>query len=349
MPPVAPGTRTAADRCPGVLRLIPAADGQLARVRLPGGLLNSNGLHALAFISTQLGDGSLELTSRGNVQIRGLADDVGDELGARLFEAGLWPSETHELVRNVVASPLGGLDDVVRAFDLALCAQPRLAQLSGRFLFGFDDGSGDIAALRPDVLAVGDWVEGRRVPDPVAAMIAAAHAFLDERDDQQSAAWRLSELVDGRARLRARLGSTLESPPVAAPPPAPAGIVDGRQVLLVPLGRLGAAAAHWLGDAVGDGVAHVTPWRSVVMPTVVEGAAEAGFGIDETSPWYGVSSCAGKPGCAKALADVQAEAARTAGQWKNVHFSGCARRCGRPVDTVVDVVATEDGYVISSA
>jgi precorrin-3B synthase len=326
-------------------------------------------MRALALASRQLGDGSLELTSRGNVQLRGLGGDVADELGARLFEAGLWPSQTHELARNVVASPLGRLDDVVRAFDRALCAESRLAELSGRFLFGFDDGSGDIAALRPDVLAVHDWVEGRRVSqvtsdvrsDVVAAMLAAAHAFLDERAAQGSTAWRVKELDDGPARIRARLarlhagsnagslGSPIEPAPVGAAPPAPAGIVDGHQVLLVPLGRLTAVQAEWLAAALGDGVAHVTPWRSIVLPTLVEGGAEAGFGVDETSRWYGVSACAGQPGCAKALADVQSEAARTAGQWRNVHFSGCARRCGRPVDTVVDVLATEDGYVISNA
>jgi precorrin-3B synthase len=109
-----------------------------------------------------------------------------------------------------------------------------------------------------------------------------------------------------------------------------------------------------LADRLGSGTAKVTPWRSVVLPTTdVAGAEDAGFGLDATSRWYGVSACAGQPGCEKALADVQSEAARTAGQWHGqgmtVHFSGCARRCGRPVGTMVDVVATEDGYVTTSA
>ena len=341
MPPATPTARTAADRCPGVLRLVAAADGFLARVRLPGGLVDAVGLRALADACRDLGDGRLELTSRGNVQLRALRSEDAHELGARLAEAGLWPSQTHERVRNIVASPLSDLAPQVRALDKALCADARLAELSGRFLFGIDDGSNDIAALGPDVLA--------RAGDPVADMLSIAHAFLDEREAQGSSAWRIADLSHGPARVYARLGLPVP-PPAPSAPPAPAGAFDAGHVLLVPLGRLIAAQADWLADRIGGGTAKVTPWRSVVVPTHdVDGAEDAGLGLDATSRWYGVSACAGQPGCEKALADVQSEAARTAGTLRNVHFSGCGRRCGRPVDTVVDVIATENGYVTTSA
>jgi precorrin-3B synthase len=347
--------RSEGDRCPGILRLIEAADGHLARIRLPGGLLDAVALRALADAARELGDATLELTSRGNVQLRGLRLIDAAQLGERLAAAGLWPSETHERVRNIVASPLADLAAAVRELDVALCADPRLAELSGRFLFGLDDGSGDIAALGPDVLALGANVEGVQVRDVATAMIAAAHAFLDERDLQGSAAWRVEELADGRARLRERLDAP-PAPALPSAPPALAGAVDAGHVLLVPLGRLRAEQADWLAARLGPGaVLKVTPWRSVLLPhrdlsyQDLSGAEEAGFGVDAASRWYGVSACAGQPGCAKALADVQSEAARTAGRWRGVHFSGCARRCGRPVDTVVDVVATEDGYVITGA
>jgi precorrin-3B synthase len=330
-----------------VLRLVAAADGQLARVRLPGGLVDAVGLRALATASRDLGDGRLELTSRGNVQLRGLRSEDADDLGGRLADAGLWPSQTHERVRNIVASPLSDLAGAVRSLDSALCADPRLVELSGRFLFGVDDGSGDIAALAPDVLAEGNDVEGAPAADVVAAMLAAAHAFLDERIAQQSEAWRVDDLVDGRVRMRDRLGTVTVAQTSRVVPPAPAGPVAGGYVLLVPLGRLSAEQADWLASRIGPGVAKVTPWRSVVLPVSdVDGAELAGFGVDTASRWYGVSACAGQPGCEKALADVQSEAARTAGTWRGVHFSGCGRRCGRPAGTAVDVIATENGYVI---
>ena len=152
-------SRSAADRCPGVLRLIAAADGLLARVRLPGGLVSAGQLRVLARLARELGDGRVELTSRGNVQLRGLAADAGSPLTSELSAAGLLPSLSHDRVRNVLASPLAGLDGgtdltgIVRALDAGLCARPRLAQLPGRFLFAVDDGRGDVAGLGADVVA----------------------------------------------------------------------------------------------------------------------------------------------------------------------------------------------------
>ncbi|HEY4810154.1 MAG TPA: hypothetical protein VIH71_03755, partial [Solirubrobacteraceae bacterium] len=58
----------ALDGCPGVLRLHQAADGYLARVRLPGGRLNARALDALAQVAA-LGSDIVELTSRAGLQV----------------------------------------------------------------------------------------------------------------------------------------------------------------------------------------------------------------------------------------------------------------------------------------
>ncbi len=376
--PTPPAAHARADACPGVLRLTEAADGSLARVRLPGGLLPQAGAAALAAATRELGDGRLELTSRGNVQLRGLAPDAGADLGARLHAAGLWPSQTHERVRNIVASPLAGLDGgrdlagLVAALDEGLCARPGLADLPGRFLFAVDDGRGDVARLGADVLIrwadVERWtVNGLTADDPVAAALALAEAFLDERAAQGSSAWRVAELVDGdrlvRARAAVRLGLAVGAAPETVEPAS--GVVpavgplpqrDGGTalVLAVPLGRLDAEQLHWLAAQLGARPARVTPWRSIVLPDVApDAAAQAhrlGFGVSADSPWVGVSACAGRPGCAKALADVQADARAGLQRWPGrvVHWSGCSRRCGRPAGTDVDVVATATGYRIDA-
>jgi precorrin-3B synthase len=362
--------RAGDDACPGVLRLLDAADGSLARIRLVGGFLTAHGLSTLADAADDLGDGRAELTSRGNVQLRGLPSDAGPELGARLHAAGLWPSPSHERVRNIVATPLAGLDRdtdltaLVHALDASLCATPRLAELSGRFLFALDDGRGDVAGLGADVVIQagaeqGGRVNGLRTVDPVATAIAFAEAFLDERAAQRSAAWRISDLIDGPTRVRARV-------PIVSGPntverthtdPPSAGLVtrhDGGNalVLAVPLGRLDSTALRWLAQATRTSAARVTPWRSVVLPDadvgVLEAAAGLGFGVSADTPWAGVSACAGRPGCAKALADVQADARAGLRRWPGrvVHWSGCERRCGRSARTEIDVVATATGYRI---
>ncbi|MET0797943.1 MAG: precorrin-3B synthase, partial [Rhodococcus sp. (in: high G+C Gram-positive bacteria)] len=107
-------SRSVPDGCPGALSTHRAADGPLARIRLPGGLVLPEQMQVLAEAAAELGDGSLELTSRGNIQVRAVSDP--DELANRLAAAGLLPSPTHERVRNILASPLsgrvGGLTDV---------------------------------------------------------------------------------------------------------------------------------------------------------------------------------------------------------------------------------------------
>ena len=391
----------AADRCPGVLRLTEAADGLLARVRLPGGLVSGPQLRVLARLADGLGDGRAELTSHGNAQLRALGPDAAQPLSDELFAAGLLPSLSHDRVRNILASPLAGLDGgadlsgVVRALDAGLCARPRLAGLSGRFLFALDDGRGDVAGTaadvpRADVAATvrpgGAVVGGLAVPAPAgsgpgssagqvpaglaervaAAMLAHAEAFLDLRAALGSDAWRIADLPGGAERVRAAVatGLGLAPAPAGADPAGagprqragrPVGVAGQAVVLLAPLGRLTTAQLTWLADRLGEQTARVTPWRSVVLPDPPDGpallrdAAAAGFGTDDTSPYHRVTACAGRPGCAKALADVQADAAALAARWPDrlVHVSGCARHCGRPAATEIDITATSEGYQVA--
>ena len=147
------------DACPSALQVHRAADGALVRVRLPGGALTAEQLQTLAELAERIGSGSLELTSRGSVQLRGLPDAPADQalIAEAVAAAGLLPSATHERARNIVASPLsgrvGGLADVrpwVRELDAAILAAPALAGLPGRFWFALDDGRGDVSGLRAD-------------------------------------------------------------------------------------------------------------------------------------------------------------------------------------------------------
>jgi precorrin-3B synthase len=378
-----PATRVRADACPGALQTHAAADGALARVRVPGGLLTGDQLRSLAAAARDLGDGALELTSRGNVQLRGLAAGAAAELGDRLAAAGLLPSATHERVRNVLASALtgraGGHVDVrpwVRVLDAAVCADPALAALPGRYLATLDDGRGDVAGLGGDVglltlspaevaLTLAGVDSGLRAhpEDAVALALAATRAFLAERTAQGGTAWRLAELDDGAVRVGARLdgrrGGAVDVPPVPAPGPVGAAPQhDGRVALVavVPLGRLDAAQAELLARLADE--VQLTPWRSIVVPDLPEDAVDdtavalhrTGMVFDAASPWTRVTACAGRPGCAKSLADVRADAAAAVAtgtlpvDGARQHWAGCERRCGRPQGEVVDVVATGTGY-----
>lgn len=179
--------RDRGDACPGALRLHTADDGALARVRVPAGLLDARQAYALADAAERLGDGALDITSRGNLQLRGLDPGRAGELAALLDAADLLPAPAHERVRNVVASPLSGLDDrghldvgpLVRELDTLLCAGARATELSGRFLFALDDGRGDMAELAADVMLLAEAGGGAPEADGAgagAAMGAGAGA-----------------------------------------------------------------------------------------------------------------------------------------------------------------------------
>jgi precorrin-3B synthase len=356
--------RTQADRCPGVVTVHQAADGGLARVRVPGGLLTSAQLDVLRRAGAELGDGRLELTSRGNVQLRALAPDGPAELSERLFAAGLLPSISHERVRNILASPLSGLDQqgrydvlpVATALDQALLARPELAELPGRFLFAMDDGRGDLAAVRADVFvravdaqaalfSVG--TRAVRVPwgDVVDLMLAAAEAFLAERKQE----WRIAELADGETKILGRLGLQATEALPSSSSTIDAGPHGSAFVAGVPLGSLTQQQAELLSQLADE--IRITPWRSVVLPTgPAEPLEDVGLVTTPDSPWNGVTACAGQPGCGKALADVRADAARLVPglerDGRRVHWSGCERRCGKPAGEFVDVLAVGNGYLV---
>ncbi|ARH92083.1 precorrin-3B synthase [Streptomyces sp. MOE7] len=243
----APPLRDRGDACPGALRLHAAADGLLARVRVPAGDLTVRQATALADAAEQLGDGFLSLTSRGNVELRGLPDGCDGRLAGLLGDAGLLPSARHERIRNILASPLAGLDrhtpaDVrwwARSLDALLCASESATALSGRFLFVLDDGRGDVAALggdvslvaerdgageRPDgdggtaLLRVGDDPAALRIagPDAPRAALAAAEAFLTAAEASGTGAWRVRELPQEHALTARDVAGALRAAGIAA-------------------------------------------------------------------------------------------------------------------------------------
>lgn len=273
--------RTRGDLCPGVLRPWPAEDGALVRLRLPGGQTSRAQLASLVAVAEAHGDGRVHLTARANLQLRALPG--GDCLPAEVVEAitatGLLPHPAHELVRNVMVSPLTGLHGgradlrpVVAALDVGLVAHPSLARLPGRFLFVLDDGRGDLVDRTLDLgcvavsasevqLRLGSHHWGPVVPLAEAGprLVGLARAFVQLRGDGPQAPWHVDELPvppEGRPRD--------PRTEVASPPPPYGDLGGGLHHVAVPDGVLDRGALAELPDA--DVV--VTPWRSLVTSRV---------------------------------------------------------------------------------
>ncbi len=274
-------TRNRGDLCPGAFRPWPAADGLLIRLRLIGGEVSTPSLRALIEVSEQYADGRLHLTSRANLQVRGLRGEGGTlapEVLAAVEATGLLPTRSHELIRNIMVSPqtglAGGRTDlrpVAAELDARLCADPGLAELPGRFLFVLDDGRGDLVSRSCDLglvvlnaeaaqLRVGEAM-GPVVPIDIAAeqIVTLAHEFVIRRGGGPSAAWHVVELTDPL------IGPTPPDPRLPEPTSAlPFGDVPGGRHLEVSEAGLDRRTVTEVTAQVAGVV--ITPWRGVLIP-----------------------------------------------------------------------------------
>ena len=341
-----PTDRSGADRCPGLLRPHLADDGALVRLRLPGGRLSTATLHRLGDISRQHGAPFVQLTSRGNLQLRSLPHPMTPQLISQIEATGLLPSASHERVRNIIADPFDEtLPQLVAALDAALIADPLLTGLSGRWLFAVAGREGQVLGEPYDVafqrlsetsgrLLVGGMGVDCAPEEAVAAMLDRARCFLRVRDDESH--WNVRDLPPESPVFAGLAPVDVD----AALPPTPGrhtpdGARHGAFVLGVPLGMLTIEQIDLLRRVAEEVV--VTPWRSIVVRTAdvdLDLFAAGGFAVAARSPWATLSACVGAPWCRRTdtpTVELTTSAARSLPiDSPRTHVVGCERACGRP-------------------
>jgi precorrin-3B synthase len=133
--------------CPGALTPMPTGDGLLARVRVSAGRLSLEQAGGISECAAACGNGAIELTSRGNLQLRGVDEGALPELWARLSRLGLIDEDPAvERARNIVASPLGDIDPeaacdpapLVCALEARISGDATLRALPAKFGFVID-------------------------------------------------------------------------------------------------------------------------------------------------------------------------------------------------------------------
>ncbi|MPY95097.1 MAG: precorrin-3B synthase [Acidimicrobiia bacterium] len=281
-----------------------AADGMLMRVRLPGGAITPAGIQTVADVAERFGSGTVEFTSRANLQIRGLAQAAVPTAAAHLVRHGLADADpARDARRDVVGPPLAGHDptelaDVGAAVaDVArlLAAAPGLDGLPPKFCVVLDGGG--VASVRgvPADVALGavrtvegdivvqlelgrplDEGDGSVACIPVGdiklVVVAAARRCAQEGERMATLATQV-----GRADLLGSLTTGIEIRRAPAPRPrvtdAPMGVVaharaDQVNLGAAPLlGRTSPAALRSVAALVEDTNARVrcTPWRGIVV------------------------------------------------------------------------------------
>ena len=298
--------------CPGALRPMESGDGMIVRLKLTGGIVPLDLAAKIADWSRHFGNGEIDLTARANLQIRGVTDATLPGLQDAIAEAGLLDDNPDgEAIRNVIASPLAGLDadalldirSTVAALEARLAGDPRLYPLPAKVCFLVDDGgrlglgnvradvrfeavAGPVFAVRLD--GAPDDVLGpcrlEEVPD-VAARLAGA--FLATHGDAR----RMRDLV-GRVGAAAIAGeasfplfrhSREGGNPLPASAhmdgwiPAFAGMTPGVIGVGLPFGRVSAGNLQYLAQqAVQAGAIEfrLTPWRAILVPCSSQETAE---------------------------------------------------------------------------
>ena len=234
--------------CPGVLQPMQSGDGLIARVRPWCGAFGLDEARGLADAAARFGNGHIDLTRRGNLQIRGVSEESLPGLRVALDELDLLDHDPRtEAGRNVMVGPLAGLDPsesfdvrpVARTLVHLLASDAALHDLPSKFGFLVDGGGTvSIAGERADIslCAVGSemamgldtpagtqWL-GLVSPDAAAAAVAAARAFVGIAKERE----RVRDLShEAFARLRSAVTPMLR--PLSAPSPAGGGGPQGRR------------------------------------------------------------------------------------------------------------------------
>ena len=145
--------------CPGLFYNTLAQDGFLCRLRIPGGMINSQQFEAIADISDHYGGGYIDVTNRANIQIREIKQGINIQVLEKLQALGLASTNASvDHIRNIMTSPTAGIDTqeiidtrpLVKAWEKYITAHSHLSQLSAKFSVCFDGGGKISVKDRPN-------------------------------------------------------------------------------------------------------------------------------------------------------------------------------------------------------
>jgi precorrin-3B synthase len=364
--------------CPGALRPMESGDGLLVRLRLSGGELSPALAAEIAEGARSYGNGVLDLSARGNLQIRGVRAETWEPLVERLAACGLIDASPEaESVRNVLVSPFAGffpgtpdVRAIGRELEAALREDRALWLLPAKFGFSVDSGEYPLGDFSADVAieatdAETCWLRLAGADDrplgpvepqqAVTTALAAAALFLAAASKPR----RMRDLVAamGVETIARRLGAPLGEPRPVAPARPLRDILGYHEPGFVgfglPFGRMRAHDLAGLADlTAGAGATlRLTPWRAILALGMrpVGQASLPDFILSSDDPRLAIVACPGAPDCAGgsiatrdvalALAPLLAGANGMA-----LHVSGCAKGCAYPHPAPVTIVGRDGRY-----
>ncbi|MGL3110666.1 precorrin-3B synthase [Bradyrhizobium sp. BR 1432] len=345
--------------CPGALRPMRSGDGLVVRVRPFGGRLDAAQISGLAELAERFGNGLIDVTSRANLQIRGVSDEShGPLLDGLARLALLDPDVDIESRRNILVTPFWneGDDTQALAAELEEALADSALKLPTKFGFAIDDGTsrvlaGDSADVRIErdrsgrLLVRADGARlGRSVGrgGAVSTALAIANWFIASGGISGGRGRMAAHIASGAALPGTLRGETEPAPVMATLRPGhyPQGAMVG-----VAFGQMLHSTLHQFA-ACGHAL-RMTPWRMVLSEGKRAMPKGAGLITEPYDPALRVIACSGAPRCREAHADTRALAAALAPRIApdtRLHVSGCAKGCAHSGAAAVTLVATRAGF-----
>jgi len=135
--------------CPGAIRPMQSGDGLVVRVRPFGGRLDAAQTAGLAHLADRYGNGLIDVTSRANLQIRGVSETSHRLLLDGLAQLTLLdPDADTESRRNILVTPFwcDGDETQALAAELEEALADSVLELPTKFGFAIDDGKSRVLA-----------------------------------------------------------------------------------------------------------------------------------------------------------------------------------------------------------
>ena len=335
-----------------------SGDGLVVRIRPPSGRLSQTQAAGIAALADRYGNGMIDVTSRANLQLRGVQPAAHTDLiaGLRLLEL-VDPSQEIEERRNIVVTPFwnagDGTQDIASALADAL-SQPGGPTLPTKFGFAVDTGehpvlqhtSADIRIERTSnglVVRAEGFATGARVTPDEAVPTAMALAR-----------WYLATLTGRPHKCRmAALASQEELPDAFQTPlpsqSAPALVQIGPRALGwlvgIEFGQMSAQTLLALAAHPGSGALRISPWRMVLIEGASHAPEASGLITRADDPLLRVVACTGAPACLQATIATR-PLARSIAPYVPVdallHVSGCAKGCAHQ-KAALTLVGTQAG------
>lgn len=338
--------------CPGAYRPMMSGDGLVVRVRPLLARVTAEQAFGLCDLAEQFGSGTIDLTNRANLQIRGVRPEDHEALLDGLRGLELLPDDPAlEARRNILVPPDWVDGDATSTITRELIQKlDELPILPAKFGFAIDAGtapmlanqSGDLRIERSD----DGWIaraDGLPRGVPVT---------LDTAVDQliEMANWFIASGGFDTKRMARHLTS------VKAPDDwqqvAPRHEHDGPLIGQNPIGAVyGVAFGQMIAqdlrallNACGCKALRVTPWRLILTEDAAPVKSET-FITDPNDPLLRIDACSGAKGCPAGEFDTRALARELAGLTEgSLHVSGCAKGCARPRVADVTLVG-RDGKI----